>query len=102
MFAGHMFRRSGATCLADNGIDIVNLKRMGRWSSEKCVEGYVEDSQHLKRKRMEGIMVSESNEANTNVVKKSKRKRTSDYKTAGGTTINLVINNYAADTSEEE
>ena len=41
--------------MADGGIDMVNLKRMGRWSSDKCVEGYLANSSSLKRSRMMAI-----------------------------------------------
>ena len=53
-----MFHRTGATLLADYGIDIVNLKRMGRWKSDACVEGYLENSHSLKRMRMDGLACS--------------------------------------------
>ena len=35
---------------------MVNLKRMGRWKSEQCVEQYLENSKHLKLQRMNGLM----------------------------------------------
>ena len=44
---------TGATLLADGGIDMVNLKRMGIWSSDRCVEGYLENSRILKESRMQ-------------------------------------------------
>ena len=32
-YSSHSFRRTGATILADAGIDMINLKRMGRWKA---------------------------------------------------------------------
>ena len=51
----HSFRRTAATILADSGTDMINLKRMGRWSSEKCVEGYIDESMALKNSRMRNL-----------------------------------------------
>jgi integrase len=35
----HCFRRSGATALADEGANLLELKRAGRWASSKVAEG---------------------------------------------------------------
>ncbi|KAI4467934.1 hypothetical protein MML48_2g00007959 [Holotrichia oblita] len=43
-YTGHSFRRTSATILADNGGDILSLKRHGGWKSSTVAEGYVEDS----------------------------------------------------------
>ncbi|KAI4461111.1 phage integrase-related [Holotrichia oblita] len=43
-YTGHSFRRTSATILADNGGDILSLKRHGRWKSSTVAEVYVEDS----------------------------------------------------------
>ena len=42
-------RRTGRTLLANSGIDMVNLKRMGFWKSNKCVEGYLEITRCCKK-----------------------------------------------------
>ena len=34
----HSFRRTAATILADSGTDMINLKRMGRWSSKNALK----------------------------------------------------------------
>ena len=47
--------RTGAALLANAGTEMVNIKRMGRWKSDKCVKGYIDESRHLKGKRMEGL-----------------------------------------------
>lgn len=43
-YTGHAFRRSSATILANQGIDILGLKRHGGWRSSSVAEGYIEDS----------------------------------------------------------
>ena len=45
--------QTGATILADAWIDMINLKRMGRWKSYSCVEGYLASSNFLKHKLSE-------------------------------------------------
>ncbi len=47
-FTGHCFRRSGATILADSGVNKITLKRAGRWKSDTVCDGYVEESRHSK------------------------------------------------------
>lgn len=49
-YTGHSFRRTSATILADNGGDILSLKRHGGWKSSTVAEGYVEDSLAEKRR----------------------------------------------------
>ena len=39
---GHVWRRSGATALANSGMSILNLKRAGRWRSLSSCEQYLE------------------------------------------------------------
>ena len=40
----HLWRRSSATEMADNGANALQLKMAGRWNSIKTAEGYVADS----------------------------------------------------------
>ena len=47
-YTGHCFRRSSASLLADNGVDILTLKRHGGWRSNTVAEGYVEISEENK------------------------------------------------------
>lgn len=47
-YTGHCFRRSSATLLANNGGDVLALKRHGGWKSARVAEGYVEDSVNSK------------------------------------------------------
>ena len=49
-YSSHSFRRTGATILADAGIDMINLKRMGLWKIDLCVEGYLANSKYIKNK----------------------------------------------------
>lgn len=48
-YTGHSFRRTSATILADSGADIVDIKRLGDWASNKTAEIYIKHS--LKKKR---------------------------------------------------
>ena len=50
-YTSHSFRQTGATILADAGIDMINLKRMRLWKSDSCVEGYLANSKYIKKKR---------------------------------------------------
>ena len=52
----HFGRRSGATSLADAGISLTNLKRAGRWASQKACEEYLDHSHATKMDRLEMLM----------------------------------------------
>lgn len=54
-YSGHSLRRTSATILADNGGDILSLKRHGGWKSSTVAEGYVEDS-IADKKRIAGMV----------------------------------------------
>lgn len=43
-YTGHSIRRTSATILAENGGDILTLKRHGGWKSSAVAEGYIEQS----------------------------------------------------------
>jgi integrase len=47
-YTGHCFRRSGATILADSGVNKITLKRAGRWKSDSACDGYIEESKDSK------------------------------------------------------
>jgi integrase len=47
-YTGHALRVSSATALADNGADILELKRHGRWASSSIAEEYVRESKHAR------------------------------------------------------
>ena len=51
-YTTHTFRRSAATTLADNGATMTNLKRFGRWTSDTCAEGYIDNSRKMKAERL--------------------------------------------------
>lgn len=51
-YSSHRFRRSAATVLVDNGCTIDNLKRHGRWTSDKVAEGYVDNSETMKMNQL--------------------------------------------------
>ena len=53
--SSYSFRRTAATILADYGVDMVNLKRMGRWKSDICVEGYLANSKVVKKGRIQNL-----------------------------------------------
>lgn len=48
LYTGHCFRRSSASGLANNGGDLITVKKHGGWKSSAVAEGYIEAS--LKRK----------------------------------------------------
>lgn len=54
-YTGHTFRRSSATILAENGGDILTLKRHGGWKSSGVAEGYVEESISDKKRIAEMV-----------------------------------------------
>ena len=47
-YTGHALRVSSATVLADQGADILELKRHGRWASSAIAEEYVRESKHAR------------------------------------------------------
>lgn len=47
-YTGHCFRRSSATLLANQGGDLLSIKRHGGWKSSTVAEGYVENSLHSR------------------------------------------------------
>jgi len=49
-YTGHSFRRSSASILADSGVDILTLKRVGGWKSNTVTKGYADKSLCMKRK----------------------------------------------------
>ena len=44
ILTNHLWRRSAATEMADNGANALQLKMAGRWNNIKTAEGYVADS----------------------------------------------------------
>ena len=48
----HCLRRSAATCLANGGASLIQLKRAGRWTSDKVAQEYIEHCVPEKRKRV--------------------------------------------------
>lgn len=60
-FTGHAFRRTSATLLADNGADILQLKRLGGWKSSTVAEGYIESS--LENKSKTALMLSSTSKS---------------------------------------
>lgn len=57
-YTGHCYRRSSATMLADAGVDITNLKRLGGWQSTKVAESYVDESMGNKKRIANHILHS--------------------------------------------
>ena len=54
-FTSHIFRRTAATLLADAGLNMVELKRAGRWNADSAVEEYIDDSEQVRRQRVDNI-----------------------------------------------
>lgn len=55
LFTGHAFRRTGATLLADDGVDFLTLKRFGAWKSDSVAHGYIGDSKAAKKRISEKV-----------------------------------------------
>ncbi|PSN54001.1 hypothetical protein C0J52_13466 [Blattella germanica] len=49
-YTGHCFRRSSATKLANTGVSITAVKRLGGWKSAAIAESYIEESIESKIK----------------------------------------------------
>jgi len=58
-YTGHCFRRTAATWAADFGVSVINLKRFGRWKSEKVAMEYVDDSSKTKEEIAKSVSLSE-------------------------------------------
>ena len=71
--SGHIWRRSAATCLANSGMSLLNLKRAGRWQSLTSCERYLEHSLSIRMDRMNRLdgAISESSTLVTKVRKYS-------------------------------
>jgi hypothetical protein len=72
LYTGHAFRRSGASMFAEAGISSANLRRLGRWKTEKVAEGYVEESQNHKRSVSEMLLTDEDPKSSLIEERKSK------------------------------
>lgn len=48
LYTGHALRVTSATTLADQGANIIELKRHGRWASSSIAEEYVRESKHAR------------------------------------------------------
>lgn len=57
-YTGHTFRRSAATMLAENGGDLLTLKKFGGWKSSAVAEQYVEESVNKKIKISNQLFIS--------------------------------------------
>lgn len=64
-FTGHAFRRTAATILADNGADVLQLKRLGGWKSSSVAEGYVESSMENQTKTAQMLSLPETPSCST-------------------------------------
>jgi integrase len=54
-YTGHAIRRTAATLLADQGVDMISLKRFGQWKSDSVCEGYIAESISNKKRLAELI-----------------------------------------------
>jgi len=62
LYTGHCFRRSSATHIANNGGDILTIKRLGGWKSSAVAESYVASS--IKNKIDVGNMFAQEKNVN--------------------------------------
>lgn len=49
-YTGHSYRRTAASWAAEEGADLLSLKRIGGWKSSTVCEGYIDDSMALKQR----------------------------------------------------
>lgn len=63
-YTGHSFRRTAATWMANSGAADLELKKWGRWKSEKIAGGYVDQSDPMKRKFASIILGDNNNDLN--------------------------------------
>lgn len=61
LYTGHALRRTAATWIANAGACELELKKWGRWSSDKIAGGYVERSDPMKRKFASMLLGEEEN-----------------------------------------
>jgi integrase len=50
-YTGHAFRRTGATSMVNNGGDLLDVVALGDWKSNSVAQGYIAESDPLRRKR---------------------------------------------------
>lgn len=62
-FTGHCWRRCAATWAVEEGADLLQLKRVGGWTSGTAAEGYLAESRNDKRKLATFIGGQTSNES---------------------------------------
>ena len=105
-YTGHCWRRTGATCLADEGITEIALKRAGHWSSAKTALGYVNQSTKARSEQMEMLNTENGGKrqklAPTDANKAAGENRTNSGKNSGikvvdgltayNSTINMTTN----------
>ena len=63
-YTAHLYRRSGATNLADAGVSFINLKRHGQWKSDAVVEGYIANSLPMRIEREQCLLPSNLRDCN--------------------------------------
>lgn len=98
-YTGHAMRRTGATLLADEGVDLLTLKRFGAWKSDSVAQGYVANSKDVKRKLSETVQGSKAREFKFQALQASAPQPTFALGTAPVLNINggtNVINVYMA------
>ena len=58
-YTGHCWRRTGSTCLVEEGISEIALKRAGQWKSATAALGYINNSNVAHEKQLTMLNVSE-------------------------------------------
>lgn len=66
-YTGHCFRRSSASMLAENGGDLLTLKKFGGWKSSAVAEQYVEESVTKKVKISKQLFNQTDSASTTNL-----------------------------------
>lgn len=70
-YRDHCFRKSSATMLANQGGDLLLLKRHGGWRSSTVAEGYVENSLHSRIELAKKLTMSEMSTSGASCSKSS-------------------------------
>lgn len=93
LFTGHAGRRSSATALAQNRGTVLQLQKLGGWKSVAVAQGYVEESNALKRDTAALIMKKENKGEDTAVAGPSRIPNPENHSVYNNCTFYVGYNN---------
>lgn len=94
-FTGHCFRRTAATLLANNGGDLMQIKRLGGWKSSTVAEGYIDSSIVTQVNTAKLISKPSSNLTNATLTPNNHEIKLSTKEVQQGLNISVVAYNNA-------